>query len=114
MIQVVDMESMGIPAAILPEGFGGQVGSADSASCQTCASYRPAPQISGNLQVDPEIHLPSVGIDVDLAYFYNASSTANGVFGYGRTLSSHLTAQACPSPSRVTLTRGNGAIATFQ
>src|SRR6266700_1723013 len=115
MINLLSAEELSaIPAVILPEGAGQLAGSAGSGACQTCASYRPEPQLSGNLQVDPEIHLPSVGMDVDIAYFYNASSTANGVFGYSRTLSANLTAQASGSPAIVTLTRGNGAIVTYQ
>jgi YD repeat-containing protein len=52
-------------------------------------------------------------MDIDFAYYYNATSTANGPFGYGRTASPSLTAQASGSPSLVTLTRGNGARVSF-
>jgi len=85
----------------------------DRSSCHTCEAFRPDPQRSGNLQVDPEIHLPSPGMDVDLAYYYNATSTVNGPFGYSRTASPNLTAQASGSPTLVTLTRGNGAMVSF-
>ena len=70
--------------------------------------------MDGNLQVDPEIHLPAPGMDVDIAYFYNTTSTQNGPFGYGRTLSPNLTAQASGSPAIVTLTRGSGAVVSYQ
>jgi len=32
--------------------------------CAPCAAYRPDPQMSGNLQVDPDILLPSPGMPV--------------------------------------------------
>jgi hypothetical protein len=99
------------PVAILaPEhGAGG-----NDPSCPRCDGYRPEPQRSGNLQVDPEIHLPSPGMDIDIAYFYNAVATNSGPFGYGRQLSTNLTAQASGSPAIVTLTRGNGALVSYQ
>ena len=52
-------------------------------------------------------------MDIDIAYFSTATSTANGPFGYGRTLSTNLTAQASGSPLLVTMTRGDGSMATF-
>jgi hypothetical protein len=68
-----------------------------SSGCQGCNRsslslevFRPHPQLDGNLVVDPEIHLPSPGIDVDIAYYYNAGSGYNSVYGYGRTLSHNL------------------------
>lgn len=97
------------PVAILPPEHSGGGG-----NCARCEGYRPDPQRSGNLQVDPEIHLPSPGIDVDIAYFYNGVATNSGPFGYARTLSTNLTAQASGSPTIVTFTRGTGAIVTYQ
>jgi len=94
--------------------MGSSFSSYGSASCSGCEAYRPVPQRSGNLQVDPEIHLPSPGMDVDIAYYYNAAATNNGPFGYGRQLSTNLTAQASGSPAIVTLTRANGALVSFQ
>ena len=82
--------------------------------CHNCEGYRPEPQRSGNLQVDPEIHLPSPGMDVDISYYYNAAATNNGPFGYGRQLSTNLTAQANGTHPIVTLTRANGAVASYQ
>src|SRR5258708_31038854 len=82
--------------------------------CRGCAVYRPDPQRSGNLQVDPEIRLPSPGMDVEIAYFYNAAATNSGPFGYGRQLSLNLTALASGSPTIVTLTRANGALVSYQ
>src|SRR5262249_6964513 len=58
--------------------------------------------------------LPSPGMDVDIAYFYNANSAYNGPFGYGRTINTNLTAQASGNPLVVTLTRGNGSVAVYQ
>ena len=78
---------------ILPPKFAG----GPDPSCHTCEGFRPEPQRSGNLQVVPEIHLPSPGMDVDIAYFYNAVATNNGRFGYGRQLSTNLTPQASGS-----------------
>ena len=93
-----EQELSGIPILVLPPAQGGS----DASSCPRCEAFRPDPQASGNLQVDPEIHLPSPGMDVDFAYYYNAVSANNGPFGYGRTASQNLTAQASGSPALVT------------
>src|SRR5690349_3808224 len=108
-----------LPVMILPEETGGGAhtglsSGAGEANCLRCEAFRPEPQRSGNLQVDPEIHLPSPGMDVDVACYYNAVSTNSGPFGYGRQLSANLTAQASGSPTIVTLTRANGALVSFQ
>ena len=84
-----------------------------ASGCLRCEAFQPAPQSDGSLLVDPEIHLPSPGMDVDVAYFYNSTSTLNGPFGYRRTLSTNLTAQASGSPAIVTLTRGNGSLVSY-
>jgi len=76
-------------------------------------AFRPQPQATGNLQVDPEIQLPSPGMDVNIASYYNAVSTNNSPFGYGWTSSVFLTAQASPTPSIVTMTRGNGYVVSY-
>lgn len=111
MLDLLSTEELaGIPTLVLPLD---ESGSRETPACQRCEAFRPDPQISGNLQVDPEIHLPSPGMDVDIAYYYNATSRVNGPFGYGRTASPNLTAQASGSPALVTLTRGNGAIVNF-
>jgi len=52
----------------------------------------------GDLRVDPEIGMPSVGMDVDIAYCYSASSQANGPFGYGRSMATNLTCEASGEP----------------
>ena len=118
MIAIMSQEELAqYPVLILPEergGSGGESSHTGRQACLRCEALRPDPQRSGNLQVDPEIHLPSPGIDVDVAYYYNAVATNNGPFGYGRQLSTNLTAQASGSPTIVTLTRANGALVSFQ
>ena len=119
MLQIIDPVALGIKPYIMPSTApAGETPVAGCTSCGTNASsgaeaYRPNPQRSGNLQVDPEIHLPAV-MDVDIAYFYNASSLSNGPFGFGRTISPNLSAIASGSPAIVSLTRGDGAIVSFQ
>jgi RHS repeat-associated protein len=112
MLNIIDPEALGYPTLILPDE--GQPTGSSGRSCSGCLQYRPEPQLSGNLQIDPEIHLPSPGMDVDISYYYNAVSSYNGPFGYGRTLSHNLLAQASGSPTVVTMTRGNGALVTYQ
>ncbi|MGO8671658.1 MAG: hypothetical protein ACLQVD_09885, partial [Capsulimonadaceae bacterium] len=80
----------------------------------TCAAYRPGPQAGGNLQVDPEIYLPSPGMDLKIGMYYNSVSQYNGPLGFGRTMLPNCLAQASGSPLLVTLTRGTGAVATYQ
>ena len=116
MIQVLDVEALGIPVIVLPENSPSQAGgvSEPAPACSPCAAYRPAPQPDGNLVVDPEIHLPSPGMDVDIGYYYNAVSLYNGPFGYKRSLSPNLLAQASGSPAIVTLTRGDTSVVSYQ
>jgi hypothetical protein len=117
MLGLLDEQQLvGIPILILPAGEYGAPSPTPTPAqdCHRCAAYRPDPQLSGNLQVDPEIHLPSLGMDVEVSYFYNATSTQNGPFGYGRTLTTNLTAQASGSPAIVTMVRGNGGIVSYQ
>src|SRR3979411_663525 len=97
MLNIIDIAKLGLPgldpdAGSVAGGAGGAV--SGGPGCGTCAAFRPEPGVDGNLQVDPEIHLPSPGMDVDIAYFYNANSQYSGPFGYGRTISPNLTAQA--------------------
>jgi hypothetical protein len=102
MLELLSAEELAnIPTLVLPLD---ESGAAKAVACHRCEAYRPDPQRSGNLQVDPEIHLPSVGMDLDIAYYYNATSAVNGPFGYSRTASPNLTAQASGSPALVTLT----------
>ena len=75
---------------------------------------RTGPEADGNLRVDPEIRLPSPGMDVDIAYYYNSNSSYNGPFGCGRSLSVSPVAQASGSPVLVTMTHGDGTYVTYQ
>src|SRR5690349_6149826 len=110
MIQLLDPKQIRqVPTLALARGE-----DEEALACPHCEAFRPDPQLDGNVRLDPEIHLPSPGMDVDIAYFYNGNSTINGPFGYGRTLSTNLTAQASGSPAIVTLTRGSGAVVSFQ
>ena len=79
-----------------------------------CAIRSSSPQLLGNLQVDPEIVLPSPGMNVEIAYFYDSFSPYNGPYGYGRILSTNLTTQALGSPAIVSMTRGNGGMVIHQ
>src|SRR5580658_10314648 len=100
MIDVVDPAALGEKVYILPS------------SKKSGDACRPEPQLSGNLQVDPEIHLPGP-LPLDISYYYNAASNYNGPFGYGRTVSPFQTAQASGSPILVTLTRDTGAQVSY-
>ncbi len=88
MIRTIDPKQLGIPTLVLPSGFG------EAPACRRCVEFSPGPRLDGTLLVDPEIHLPSPGMDVDIAYFYNGNSTYNGPYGYGRTMSPNLLAVA--------------------
>src|SRR5665213_2838679 len=111
MLETIDAERLGIPTlspSLLKNG--------GPSSCGPCLAHRPEPDLLGNLSVDPEINLPSPGMLVDISYFYNSNSPYAGPFGYGRTLSTNLTAQASVFPTSqtlVTLTRGNGAVVSY-
>jgi len=109
MIDLLEQAEQTYPVLTLSDDAGGT-----QASCQHCEAFRPAPQVSGNLQIDPEIHLPSPGMDVDVAYYYNSATPSSTPYGYGRTLSPYMLAQASGSPLIVTLVRGNGAMVSYQ
>jgi len=85
----------------------------DAANSGKRVAYSPAPSLSGTLIVDPEIDLPSPGMDVHVSYYYNAVSTENSAYGYGRTISPNRYAIACSTPSIVTIARGNGNFASY-
>ena len=89
------------------------LGNPPPSDCKRCEAFRPDPLPDGNLRVDPEIHLPSIGTDLDIAYFYNSFSEYNGPFGYARTISVNQTIQASGTPTLVTLNRGNGASVSY-
>ncbi len=108
MIRTIDPNQLGIPTLVLPPGFG------EVPACRRCVEFSPGPRLDGTLLVDPEIHLPSPGMDVDIAYFYNDNSTYNGPYGYGRTISPNLLAVASGVNAIVTLQRGDGSLVSFQ
>jgi hypothetical protein len=111
MIQLMSQEELArYPVAVFPPPAILPPEPERERGCSGCEGFRPEPQRSGNLQVDPEIRLPSVGMPVEIGYYYNAAATNNGPFGYGRQLSTNLTAQAKGAHPIVTMTRGNGAI----
>jgi YD repeat-containing protein len=82
--------------------------------CSKCDAHRPAPELDGSLLVDPEIKLSSPGMNIDIEYYYNSNSSYNGPYGYQRTMSTNLLAQASGSPLIVTMTRGDGSNVTYQ
>ncbi len=87
---------------------------AESAGDSNALAFRTDPQLDGNLHVDPEIHLPSPGMDVDIAYYYNANSSYNTFYGYGRTINVNLSLVASGTSPLVTFQRGNGTVDSYQ
>jgi len=106
MLRIIDPEELGIPEIKLSSDF--------LNNCRRCAAYQPSPEADGNLQVDPEINLPSIGMDVNIAYYYNSKSSYNGPFGYGRTISANQLVQASGSPVVVSFSRGNGNVDIYE
>ena len=84
-----------------------------TAAADNIARFRPSPDVvTGNLQVDPEIFLPTRGPSIHIQSFYNGLSTDNDAFGYGRTISVNLTLVENTDGS-VALLRGTGHLDTF-
>ena len=115
MLKVIDPAAQGIETLALSR-LGG-VDPSNSEDCVGCAAWRVGPELDGNLIVDPEIRLPSPGMDVDIAYFYNANSPGASNFGYGRTLSTNLSVDYV-APTTLThgtlnFNRGNGKVDTY-
>jgi RHS repeat-associated protein len=87
----------------------------------TGEQFRPSPRGDGSLIVDPEIHLPSPGMDVDISYFFNSNSPFDSPFGYGRTISLNLSARSMEMPAvgtdpprlMVEMVRGNGTLVSY-
>ena len=68
--------------------------------------------------IDPDITLPSPGMNVEISHYYNSSPLSgapyvNGPYGYNRTISPAQVAQLYNSGQNLIIQRGNGAIATF-
>ena len=85
-----------------------------NASADNIARFRPSPDVvTGNLQVDPEIFLPTQGPSIHIQSFYNGLSTDDSAFGYGRTISVNLTLVENTDGS-VTLLRDTGYVDTFR
>ena len=85
-----------------------------SASAENIVRFRPSPDVvTGNLQVDPEIFLPTRGQAIHIQSFYNGQSTDNDAFGYGRTISVNLTLVENTDGS-VTLLQYSGYQDTFR
>ena len=85
-----------------------------SVSADNVARFRPSPDVvTGNLQVDPEIFLPTRGPSIHIQSFYNGLSTYNNEFGYGRTISVNLTLVEDTDGS-VALLRDTGYVDTFR
>src|SRR5579862_9176172 len=115
MLNIVDPVALGIKPVILPPSSSGAKGGCSSGG--RCDAFRPDPQLSGNLQVDPDILLSSPGMDVDIAMYYNSgtipgSPFITGPYGYCRTMSPCANAQM-QSSTNIIIERGNGAIATY-
>ncbi len=106
-------ETLALPGGLTPAGTDGGSG-LGSATDERVLAYRPDPQADGNLQVDPEISLPSPGMDVEIAHYYNSNTDYNGPLGYGRTANVNLFVQASGTPAAVTFTRGNGSRSAYQ
>src|SRR5438876_7653821 len=100
-----------LPVAKLPTGEGRQ----PDASCPRCEAFRPEPGLDGSLRVDPEIHLPSPGMDVDIAYYHNSDTDYNGPYGLARTISPNLFLKyfSWDTGSIVTFTRGDGGVVQY-
>ncbi|MBV9470721.1 MAG: hypothetical protein JOZ57_15890, partial [Abitibacteriaceae bacterium] len=109
MLSLLDIERSTYQTVALPDALDNT-----SQPCDRCKAFRVDPQLDGNLQVDPEIFLPSPGLNVDIGYYYNSNTQYNGPFGYGRTITPNLLAQANGSPAWVSFSRGNGAIVSYQ
>jgi len=114
MLRILDIEALGTGRLVTDLPPTGPAADTGAPECARCAAHAPAPQRDGHLLVDPDIHLPSPGIDLDLAFYYNGNSPYNGPFGYGRSFSHNLLAQASGSPTLVTLTRGDTSLVSYQ
>ena len=92
-------------------------------------SYAPegAPPVGDNStdagEFNTLISLPSLGMNVELAFYYNSHSTANSHFGFRRTCNLHLRALTSGDPitsgpnagarSKVEMRRGNDALVVY-
>lgn len=87
----------------------GSIVPSDEDACPSCAAHHPGPQSAGNLQVDPEIRLPSPGMDVSVSYFYNSGDPTASPYGYGRTISCNHRLTARNNHTHVQMLRGDGS-----
>jgi len=123
MIVLMSAEEMAnIPTLVLPPDADKTAPASGGTSCSEgggrCVAFRPDPQASGNLQVDPDILLPSPGMAVDIALYYNSNTWrtapfANGPYGYCRSMSPSAVATLYNSSNSVIIQRGNGSIVSY-
>ena len=112
MLQLLDVASSGYSTLSIP-GVNAPGSPASPAPCARCLEHRPAPAVDGTLHVDPDIRLPSPGMDVVVEFHYNSASAYNGPYGYRRSISPNLLAQAAGSPLLVSMTRGDATLVTY-
>jgi hypothetical protein len=43
--------------------------------------------LTGGLRIDPDLELPSLGMPVDIRFYYYSQDAHSGPFGYGRNMS---------------------------
>ena len=119
MINILPVEEWAhLPVVVVPGTESADHFGSACTSDGRCAAYCPDPQPSGNLQVDPDILLPSPGMDVQIALYYNsatwpAAPFANGPYGAGRTMSPSSNATIYNSGNSVIIQRGSGAIVSY-
>ncbi len=64
---------------------------------------------TGGLSLDPDMYLPSRGMDVELRFYYNSDDPYNVNFGYARTMSLNRFLEIdTPSANKVTVHLGTG------
>ena len=99
MLRLLDVASSGYATLSIP-GVNPPGSPTGLAPCARCLEHRPAPAVDGSLHVDPDIRLPSPGMDVVVEVQYNSASEYNGAYGYRRSISPNLLPAPRPRHNR--------------
>jgi hypothetical protein len=101
MLQLLDVASSGYTTlSVSGVNAPGSPPYPPSGGCARCLEHRPGPAVDGSLHVDPDIRLPSPGMDVVVEVQYNSASEYNGAYGYRRSISPNLLPAPRPRHNR--------------
>ncbi len=69
--------------------------------------------VTGGLRIDPDLHLPSRGMPVDIEFYYYSQDAHDGPFGYGRNMSCHRWIRKDVEAGSASIYTGTGEVLVY-